>query len=193
MVCAVGGAPTLAAACAPTEASIRSADVPGPQRERAKSRQTRRSPKRRASRHRRLDQARSLRPEGRPRAGLLASLGVGGFFAIKALDEGTKHERICTAMGCTSAIGVDMHGVAKAFPGARSMNVCVDNHCYLAYPIEKLLGGSARRPRQIYYEGPAIHGECSYSVRVEVKDGRGRVLLRRETRGVTLSHRYPNG
>jgi hypothetical protein len=34
---------------------------------------------------------------------LLVSFGVGGFFAIKALDEGTKDERLCTEMACIRA------------------------------------------------------------------------------------------
>jgi hypothetical protein len=84
---------------------------------------------------------------------------------------------------------------SKAFPRATTMVVCVDNHCGLRWPVQKYLreAHSLYRPRRIYYEGRAVHGEGPYAVRVEIKDSAGNVLLRRERSGVKLRRRYPNG
>ena len=98
-------------------------------------------------------------------------------------------------MGCTSSVGVDVHGVAKAFPRATTMIVCVDNQCGLHWPVQKYLreAHSLYRPRRIYYEGKAVNGEGPSTIRVEIKDKRGSILLRREMSGVRLARRYPNG
>lgn len=98
-------------------------------------------------------------------------------------------------MGCSSSVGVDVHGVAKAFPRATTMIVCVDNRCGPHFPVQEYLreADSLYRPRQIYYEGKAVNGEGPYTIRVEIRDKRGSILLRRELTGVRLTRRYPNG
>jgi hypothetical protein len=75
------------------------------------------------------------------------------------------------------------------------MIVCVDNRCDLPFPVQEYLreAHSLYRPRQIGYEGKAINGEGPYTIRVEIKDKRGSILLRRELSGVRLARQYPNG
>jgi len=60
---------------------------------------------------------------------LLLCFSVGGFFAIKALEEGTKDKLACTAMGCSSGISVNFAGLRRALPRAADVQLCAGAGC----------------------------------------------------------------
>jgi hypothetical protein len=91
---------------------------------------------------------------------------------------------LCTAMGCSSGVSVDLEGLRAARPEARSVTLCLRGHCHterLAHVhyiqvLPKDKGGGV---------GPFV-------VSVSVRDRHGRQLLA-SRRAVVLLPSYPSG
>jgi hypothetical protein len=118
---------------------------------------------------------------------LLASFGVGGFFAIKALDDGTEHEGFCTLVGCTSGIGVQWSDLRHALPRAASVQLCAGAGCV----VEELRRQEVSAIRS-EWRGLPKHPNASYTADVTVLDRYGHVLLHLR-RAVRLAKFEPNG
>jgi hypothetical protein len=118
---------------------------------------------------------------------LLAAFGVGGFFAIRALNEGTKDELACTAMGCTSGISVRFTALRHALPRAASVRLCAGARCV----DEKLRRGNVPWIRS-EWRGVPKHPNARYTADLTVLDRHGSVLLR--LRQAVKSTKFePNG
>lgn len=129
----------------------------------------------------------SLRPRLALVLALLLCFGVGGFFAITAIDEGTKRELACTAMGCSSGISVKVAGLRRALPQAARVQLCAGAGCASWKPgrwgvpwVESEWRGTPKNPH------------ATYTADVEVLDRRGRVLLHLR-QAVRLQRFEPNG
>jgi hypothetical protein len=119
---------------------------------------------------------------------LLALFGVGGFFAIKALDEGTKDEELCTLVGCTSGIEVELEGLRHALPQAATVQLCAGAGC----TTYRLRDGRVSALIESEWRGVPKHPNASYTADLTVLDRRGRVLLHLR-RAVRLTKSEPNG
>jgi hypothetical protein len=118
---------------------------------------------------------------------LLLCFGVGGFFAIKALDEGAKRELACTAMGCSSGISVNFGDMRRVLPRAADVQLCAGAGC---------TSWKAQRSDVPWVEtewrGVPKHPHATYTADVTVLDRRGRVLL--HLRQAVHLHKFePNG
>jgi hypothetical protein len=118
---------------------------------------------------------------------LFAAFGVGGFFTIKALDDGTKRELFCTEMGCTSGIRVQLGGLRHALPRAASVKLCTAAGCVAG----KLRRGEAPSITK-EWRGVPRHPNASYAADLTVFDRHGRVLLHLR-RAARLTKFEPNG
>jgi hypothetical protein len=118
---------------------------------------------------------------------LLFAFGLGGFFAIKALSEGTKRELFCTEMGCTSGIRVQLGGLRRALAGAASVRLCTAAGCVAGKLPRTDLASITRE-----WRGVPRHPNASYTADFTVLDRDGNVLLHLR-RAVRLSKFEPNG
>jgi hypothetical protein len=118
---------------------------------------------------------------------LCFGVGVGGFFAIKALEEGTKRELACTAMGCSSGISVNFAGMRRALPRAADVQLCAGAGC-TSWKAER----SDVPWVETEWRGVPKHPHATYTADVTVLDRRGRVLLHLR-QAVRLRMFEPNG
>ena len=118
---------------------------------------------------------------------LLLCFGVGGFFAIKAIDEGSKDERFCTLMGCSSGIGVRLDGLRRALPHATSARLCAGAGC-----VSGRLGRGETSIVRSEWRGVPKRPHASYTADLTILDRHGRVLLHLR-RAVELRKFEPNG
>lgn len=118
---------------------------------------------------------------------LLLALGLGGFFAVRALDEGARKELACTQIGCTSGIGVQFPGLRRAIPRAWDVQVCAGADCVRWKAMHSDLTWVSTA-----WRGVPKRPEATYTADVQVLDRRGRVLLHLR-RAVRLRKWTPNG
>jgi hypothetical protein len=129
----------------------------------------------------------SLRSRAAIVLALLVPFGVGGFLAIKALGEGTRHELACSAVGCTSGIRVQLGDLRRKLPRAVSVELCTRAGCVRA----KLRRGNVPWITS-EWQGVPKHPNASYTADLTVLDRHGRMLLRLR-RAVRLTKFEPNG
>jgi hypothetical protein len=118
---------------------------------------------------------------------LLASFGLGGFLAVKALAEDTKPEPSCTEIGCMSGISVQLGDLRHELPRAASVELCTRAGCM----VEKVGRGEAPSITK-EWRGVPKYPTASYTADVTVLDRHGDVLLHIR-RSVRLSKFEPNG
>lgn len=128
---------------------------------------------------------------GRPRTFLVGACVVisavaAGIFAL-GVDRLTKTKQ-CTLIGCTSGVSVQERSIARAFPEADSMRLCVEDLCE-GHDI-------GRRPlrsvRSLQVRNKAVDGPEPVTVRLTLFDAQERVMETGSTE-VTLSRYRPNG
>lgn len=118
---------------------------------------------------------------------MLLCFGVGGFFALKALDEGSKDELACTAMGCSSGISVNFAGLRRALPRAADVQLCAGAGC-TSWKAER----SDVPWVETDWRGVPKNPHATYTADLEVRGRDGRVLLHLR-RAVRLHKFEPDG
>ena len=117
---------------------------------------------------------------------LLALFGVGGFFAIKAFDE--REEGVCSLVGCTSGIEVELESLRHALPQAAAVQLCAGAGCV----SQSLRHGRLPPLMESAWRGAPRRPNASYTADLMVLDRHGRVLLHLR-RAVRLTKFEPNG
>jgi hypothetical protein len=94
-----------------------------------------------------------------------------------------KGTHACTEIGCTSGLSLDVRAVRRKLPKAESVKVCLRQRCH-RYSLAKtdLVTLTTR----------GLHEGQRVAVRLVVFDGRGKVLIRRQTRAPVIKTK-PNG
>lgn len=116
---------------------------------------------------------------------LFASLGVGGFFAIKALDEGTRNDLACSDVGCSSGIDAVVGDARRSFHRAASVEFCAGGECsYTRVSAANVVGAD--------WATRKLDTRTVYAVDLFIRDRLGKVLLHARTH-VRLHKLEPNG
>lgn len=97
--------------------------------------------------------------------------------------------RVCTLVGCRSAVFIDVRQVVKSMPAARTIDVCIDSRCNRAPLYDPSFPGARET---VTSRENGIHAVGPYVVSIVLRDRRGKVLVR-AGRIVTMEKNYPNG
>lgn len=110
---------------------------------------------------------------------ILLMVLVSGRFRSSASDEPVA----CTEIGCSSGLFARLGNVRQAFPEAASVKICLRERCRV---IPRRMLGS------VQITAGDLAGGRSVSVRMVIRDSRGRALARSAVRPV-VSEVRPNG
>jgi hypothetical protein len=116
---------------------------------------------------------------------LFLSLGGGGFFAILALDEGTRDELACSQVGCSSGIDAVVWDARRTFHRASTVEFCANGECRSVRVAAANVVGTEWATRK-------LDTHTVYTLDLYIRDRLGRVLM--HGRAHVRLHKFePNG